>query len=92
MAMTKAGDIVVSPVGGPARAFVDHEGGHALARPVQALRLSEGFMAPEVVAAFLESERNRRFVTGSVMPRVSVRDLEVPMQRRQRSCGTRSKH
>ena len=79
MTMTKAGDIVVSPVGGPARAFVDHEGGHALARSVQALRLSGGFMDPEVIAAFLESERNRRFITGSVMPRVSVRDLEVPL-------------
>lgn len=79
MAATKAGDIVVSPVGGPARAFVDREGGHVLARPVQALRLGDGFMDPEVVAAFLESERNRRFVTGSVMPRVSMRDLEVPI-------------
>ncbi len=82
MTVTKAGDIVVSPVGGPARAFVDRHGGNVLARPVQALRLV-GSMDPEVVAAFLESERNRRFVTGSSMPRVSLRDLEVPLLSRE---------
>jgi hypothetical protein len=79
MRVTRAGDIVVSPVGGLARAFVDRQGGHVLARPVQALRLADGWMDPEVVAAYLESERNRRFVTGSSMPRVSLRDLEVPL-------------
>jgi hypothetical protein len=79
MTVTKAGDVVVSTVGGPVRAFVDREGGHVLARPAQALRLRKGLMDPEVVAAFLTSERNRRFVTGSVMSRVSLRDLEVPI-------------
>ncbi|HEX6689069.1 MAG TPA: hypothetical protein VF085_10455, partial [Solirubrobacterales bacterium] len=78
-ALTKSGDIVLSPASGPLRAFVDRDGGHVLARPLQALRLRDGFMDPGVVAAFLESPRNRRFVTGAAYARVSLRDLELPL-------------
>ncbi|HEY6551662.1 MAG TPA: N-6 DNA methylase [Solirubrobacterales bacterium] len=77
-ALTKPGDIVLSPASGSLRAFVDRNGGHVVARPLQALRLLDDFMDPEVVAAFLESPRNRRFVTGAAYARVSLRDLELP--------------
>jgi len=79
LVLTHPGDIVVSPASGKLKTFVDREGGRALARPLQALRLLRGFMDPEVVAAFLESARNRRFVTGSTYARVSLRDLELPL-------------
>jgi hypothetical protein len=78
-ALTKPGDIVLSPASGALRAVVDREGGHVLARPLQAMRLLGGFMDPEVVAAFLEAPRNRRFVTGAAYARVSLRDLELPV-------------
>ena len=77
--LTEAGDIVISPVSGPIKAMVDREGGNVLASPLQALRPVNGFMDPEVMAAFLESERNRRFLTGSSYARLSVRDLEIPL-------------
>lgn len=77
--LTRAGDIVISPVSGPIEAAVDCDGGNVIASPLQVLRLAEGVMDPEVVAAFLESERNRRFLTGSSYARLSVRDLEIPL-------------
>jgi hypothetical protein len=77
--LTEAGDVVISPVSGPIRAVVDREGGNVLASPLQALRLVDGVMDPEVVAAFLENERNWRFLTGSSYARLSVRDLEIPL-------------
>jgi hypothetical protein len=76
---TKPGDVVLSPASGALRAIVDRDGGRILARPLQALRLLDGSLDPEVVAAFLESPRNRRFVTGAAYARVSLRDLELPM-------------
>lgn len=79
LTLTQPGDIVVSPASGKLKTFVDREGGRALARPLQALRLLREFMDPEVVAAFLESARNRRFVTGSTYARISLRDLELPL-------------
>jgi type I restriction-modification system DNA methylase subunit len=77
--LTEPGDIVVSPASGTLRTFVDRQGGRALVRPLQALRLLRSFMNPEVVAAFLEAPRNGRFVTGSTYARVSLRDLELPL-------------
>src|SRR5436190_18763202 len=58
------------------RAAVDDAGGHLLAQPLQALRLLEGFMDPEVVAAFLQVPRNQRLTAPG---RVSLRDLELPV-------------
>jgi hypothetical protein len=77
--LTEAGDIVISPVSGPIKAVVDREGGNVLASPLQALRLADGVIDPEVAAAFLESERNRRFLTGTSHARLAVRDLEIPL-------------
>jgi anti-sigma-K factor RskA len=75
--LTKPGDVVLAPTGDGIKAAVDHEGGHLLAQPLQALRLFEGFMDPEVVAAFLQVSRNQQLMTGS--GRVSLRDLELPV-------------
>ncbi len=83
--LTRPGDIVFSPQSGALDTFVDRHGGHVLARPLQALRVLDGSMDPEVVAAFLESPRNRRFVTGSALARVSLRDLELPLLNRRDS-------
>lgn len=77
--LTKPGDIVLSPGSGALRVMVDEEGGHILQRPLQALRIRDGFIHPVVAAAFLESARNHRFVTGSAYARVSLRDLELPL-------------
>ncbi|HST70544.1 MAG TPA: N-6 DNA methylase [Solirubrobacterales bacterium] len=79
LTLTNPGDVVLSPASGSLKAAVDTEGGHLLVRPLQGLRILDGSMDPEVVAAFLESPRNRRFVTGSAYARVSLRDLELPL-------------
>ena len=78
-AVTQRGDIVVSPASGRLRAVVDEHGGHILASPLSGVRLTVRDAEPSVVAAFLESPRNRRFATGSAYARVNVRDLEVPV-------------
>jgi hypothetical protein len=75
--LTERGDVVLAPTGDGLRAAVDHQGGHLLAQPLQALRLLEGFMDSEVVAAFLQVPRNQRLMTGP--GRVSLRDLELPV-------------
>jgi hypothetical protein len=77
--LTVAGDIVVSPASGRLKASVDEEGGHILASPVQGVRLVGDQIDPHGAAAFLESPRNRRFVTGTAYARVNVRDLELPV-------------
>lgn len=76
--LTIPGDVVVSPGSGTLHAIVDIEGGHVLQRPLQALRLHGDLIDPVVAAGFLESPRNRRFVTGSTYARVSLGDLELP--------------
>jgi hypothetical protein len=76
-ALTEPGDVVLASTGDGLKAAVDHAGGHVLAQPLQALRLLEGFMDPEVVAAFLQVPRNQRLMT--VPGRVSLRDLELPV-------------
>lgn len=75
--LTEPGDVVLAPAADGLMAAVDHDGGHLLAQPLQALRLLEGFMDPEVVAAFLQVPRNQRLMTGP--GRMSLRDLELPV-------------
>ena len=77
--VTEPGDIIVSPASGRLRAVVDEEGGRVLATPLQGVRLVEDALDPYVVAAFLASPRNRRFVTGTAYARVDVRQLEFPL-------------
>jgi hypothetical protein len=75
--LTEPGDVVLAPTVDGLRVAVDQKGGHLLAQPLQALRLLEGFMDPEVVAAFLQVPRNQRLMMGQA--RVSLRDLELPV-------------
>src|SRR5262249_22467653 len=75
--ITEPGDIVFTRIGGP-RTRVDEEGGHVLGTSLQALRLRPDASDPHAVAALLMSERNKRFLTGSVIPRVNVLELELP--------------
>ncbi|HEX7245951.1 MAG TPA: N-6 DNA methylase [Solirubrobacterales bacterium] len=75
--LTEPGDVVLAPTGSGIKAAVDYEGGRILAQPLQALRLLEGFMDPEVVAAFLQFPGNQSRMTGSA--RTLLRDLELPV-------------
>jgi hypothetical protein len=79
--LTQPGDIIVSPGGGKPRAVVDNDGGHVLVSPLQALRVKGDLMDRHVLAAFLESPRNRRFVSGTTYgyARLDLGELEVPM-------------
>ena len=77
--LTMPGDVVLAAAKGRLTAVVDRQGGRVLASPLQGLRLERGSMDPEIVAAFLESPRNRRLVSGTVLASVRLRDLEVPV-------------
>lgn len=79
--LTEVGDIVVSPGGGNLRAVVDERGGHLLVRPLEGIRLRGDWLDPHVIAAFLTSDRNHRFLTGTTAgwARVDVRNLEIPL-------------
>ncbi len=82
--LTMPGDIIMSPGSGEQIAVVDEEGGHVLAQPLQALRIKGEWARPEVLAAFLQSPRNRRFVKMSSLgsasrARVNIRELEIPV-------------
>lgn len=79
--LTQPGDIIVSPGGGKPVAIVDATGGYVLVFPLQALRIKGEQIDRQVVAAFLESPRNRRFVAGTTYgyARLDLGELEVPM-------------
>lgn len=83
--LTEPGDIIVSPGGGKTIAVVDTTGGHVLVYPLQALRLNGDVLDPHVLAAFLESPRNRRFVAGTTYgyARLDLAQLEVPLLSRE---------
>jgi hypothetical protein len=75
--ITEPGDIVLTTIGS-LRTRVDEEGGHVLGTSLQALRLDPERFNAHVVAALLTSEPNRRLLTGTTIPRVDVRELEIP--------------
>ena len=77
--LTQPGDVIVAPAGRHLVAVVDDTGGRVLAASLQGLRLLDGSMGPELVAAFLESPRNRRLLTGTTRASVRLRDLEIPL-------------
>lgn len=79
--LTRQGDVIVSPAGDRLVAAVDERGGRILAAPVQGLRLVDQFIEPVLLAAFLESPRNRRLLSGTVQARVHLPDLEIPIFR-----------
>ena len=76
---TEPGDIVLDSRRASS-AFVDHQGGAVVAAPLQIVRVAnrERF-DPVVVAAFLSSPQLARIATGSALPLVRVRDLELPI-------------
>lgn len=78
-ALTRPGDVIVSPAGDRLVAAVDDKGGRVLAAPVQGLRLVDQFIEPALLAAFLESPRNRRLLTGTIQASVHLPDLEIPL-------------
>jgi hypothetical protein len=75
--LTEPGDVVITTVG-ELRARVDEEGGHVLGTSLHALRLLTDMFDPHTVAALLGSSQNRGMTTGSTIPRVNVRELEIP--------------
>jgi N-6 DNA methylase len=77
--LTKPGDVILAPAAGRLAAVVDRRGGYVLAAPLQGLRLARGSLEPELVAAFLESPRNRRLASGTTLASVRIGDLEVPV-------------
>ena len=76
--ITQPGDIVMTTIGG-LRTRVDVEGGHVLGTSLQALRLAPETLDPHAVAVLLTAEPNQRLLTGSAIPRVNLRELEIPM-------------
>ena len=75
--ITEPGDIVFTTIGG-IRTRVDERGGHVLGTSLQALRLAPNTFDPYAVAALMTSERNRRLLVGTTIPRVNVLELELP--------------
>jgi methylase of polypeptide subunit release factors len=77
--MTQPGDVLVAAVGGPrVAATVDMVGGHLLGPDVLAVRLNGDTMPPRVAAYFLQAPRNSQALTGTGIPRVHARELELP--------------
>jgi hypothetical protein len=79
--LTEPGDIIVSPGSGKPIATVDTAGGYVLVYPLQALRIKGDLADKQVIASFLESSRNRRFLEGTsaAYARLDLSELEVPM-------------
>jgi hypothetical protein len=77
--LTRSGDVIVSPAGDRLVAAVDEEGGRVLATPVQGLRILDAFIDPVLLAAFLESPRNHRLLSGTARASIRLPDLELPL-------------
>ncbi len=75
--LTQAGDVILATVGERPYAVVNPTGGAVLGPGLEALRLGSSF-DPTVIAALLSSSQSRRAVTGSIIPRVRLRDLSIP--------------
>jgi len=77
--VTEPGDVLVVTEGVGIAAIVDREGGHAVAAPVQIIRLRDSWVTPEYLTEVLKSGRNRRFLSGTTIPRAAIKDLEIPV-------------
>ncbi len=78
-AVTQQGDVVVMTVSKEPRAFVDRVGGHVLPDYMQALRIKDQTVDPLVLAALISAPINARYITGSVIPRLNVMEIEIPV-------------
>lgn len=77
--VTEPGDVIVAPAAGGLRAQVDRHGGRIIAAPLQVIRVRSNSLDPDLVAAFVSNPDNVRLATGSVSPRISVREIELPL-------------
>ena len=77
--LTRPGDVIILPESERPKAFVDEEGGHVIAAPLQALRLQLEEFHPKLVAALLASREAGRMATGATVRRVKLRDLDLPV-------------
>jgi hypothetical protein len=81
---TEPDDILVIPARGTFDAFVDADGGHLIASPLQAIRIihptAEGaeLLHPRLLAAFV-SRPDPAAVTSGTAGRSSVKDIAVPL-------------
>jgi hypothetical protein len=77
---TRPGDIVIMPSAGAFQTWVDTEGGHLLAAPLQALRITPIGVAelrdPHLLAASISRPGATRGTAGAA-GRSSVRDIDV---------------
>ena len=75
--ITRPGDILVVTQGPKIATYVDREGGAIAAWPVQIVRLGKSWITTDFLAASLSSHTNERFLSGTTIPRASLKDLEV---------------
>ena len=76
---TQPGDVVVLTEGPQIRAAVVVDAGAITAAPLWLLRVRGEWIDPSYLAACMSSEWNLRYSVGSAIPRVPVRELEVPI-------------
>lgn len=74
--ITQPGDIVFTTIG-DLRSRVDKEGGNVLGTSLHGLRLDPKLFDSEAIAALLASEQNRGLMGGTI-PRVNIRELQLP--------------
>jgi hypothetical protein len=76
--LTQPGDVLVVTEGSHVATWVDREGGHVAAAPVQRLRVTpSSWLRPDHLAACLASTWNSRFLVGSTIPRAPIGELQV---------------
>lgn len=76
--LTQPGDVVACTTG-RLLAVVDTEGGHLLSPNLFALRILTSQILPEYLALAVEGNWNLRYATGTALPRVAPKDIEVPL-------------
>lgn len=77
--LTHKGDLLLATTP-TLHAIVDEVGGHLPSTSVSRLRvLSPDVLAPSYLATAITGTWNRRFQTGTGLPRTAIRDLEIPL-------------
>ncbi len=75
--ITQPDDILILTQGPKIATYIDREGGAIAAWPVQIVRLGKSWITTDFLAASLSSHINERFLSGTTIPRASLKDLEV---------------
>lgn len=76
--LTRPGDVLVS-TDASIESTVDETGGHAVTDQVTVISLDPDAFRPRFVALAARGEWNERFLMGSALKRVQVRELEIPL-------------